>query len=180
MSSQSNSRLHQILTEVAETTFENLAFMFPMSDDGQGPPEQTGWASAKVDFAGQFSGTLFVGVSQGILPALADNMLGTDKGSASVEDQHDALKELANIICGNLLPVIAGTQAVFNVHPPELCEGDAGQLNQCENQTVATSYLTLDEGLARIALIAEDLPEGALTCTGSDCVTFAEGDSGAF
>jgi CheY-specific phosphatase CheX len=64
---------------------------------------------------------------------LAANMLG-QANAPPEEQQHDALGEVANVVCGNLLPRIAGAKEVFQLGPPQLVEwndapgDDAGSL----------------------------------------------------
>ena len=61
-------------------------------------------------------------VTQQTAQELTENMLGLDEGEAEIssDDQADALKETINVICGNLLPAIAGKDAVFDIQPPEI------------------------------------------------------------
>jgi CheY-specific phosphatase CheX len=147
-----HDELNQLLRTVAEETFESLAFMFSMGDESEpGAGAEMAWAG--VRFSGPFSGRLTLAVSQRALPALAGNMLGLDDSEAATPDQqHDGLKELANVVCGNLLPKIAGKQALFEIAAPELLAGEASSGGA---EQAATAYLTLDEGEARIALFVE-------------------------
>jgi CheY-specific phosphatase CheX len=105
------------LFNAAAMTFEELGFMFPISDLDELQLYAQADAAAKVDFEGPFSGTLVVQVCGGILPILTANMLG-DADCPSEQMQQDALGELANIICGNLLPEIAGPEEVFHLRAP--------------------------------------------------------------
>ena len=55
------------------------------------------------------------------LAELTANMVGAeDPSDVPPEQQTDGLKELVNVICGNLLPVLAGAEVVFDVHAPIL------------------------------------------------------------
>ena len=113
-----DTRLNEPLRQVAEETFESLAFMFAMpGDDEFGPDPDAPLAVARVSFHGPFAGELHLGVSRDMLPDLAANMLGMDEQATAPtpEQQADALRELLNVVCGNLLPAIAGAEAVFNV-----------------------------------------------------------------
>ena len=99
--------------------FEDLGFMLPTSELD---PEQAAAAfhsAVSVHFRGPVRGTLLVAISGNILPTLASNMLGEEE-SPSDWQQKDALKELANVICGNLLPQIAGPRAVFDLGEPQI------------------------------------------------------------
>jgi CheY-specific phosphatase CheX len=120
-------RIDPILSRVTEEIFEKLAFMFSYPEEGfeaeidspaAAPPVVT-----EVFFKGPFSGRLVMSLSPRLLPELAGNMLGADDNEATTPDQqYDALKELINVICGNLLPKIAGKQAIFNVNTPKIID----------------------------------------------------------
>ena len=81
-----------------------------------------------------------------MLPGLAANMLGVDEAPGSAE-QADALGELANVLCGNLLPAIAGEQHVFILEAPGP--------GRDEGSPVATTSLTFDSGAVRASLYRE-------------------------
>jgi chemotaxis protein CheY-P-specific phosphatase CheC len=105
------------LRDVAEKTLESMAFLLanPEGDaDAAGPR-----ANVVIGFAGAFNGQLNVTVHKAVLPELAANMLGLEDGASAPEEQQvDALKELTNVLLGNLLPAAAGTAAEFNVGVP--------------------------------------------------------------
>jgi hypothetical protein len=117
-----SEQLNETLAAIAEDTIMSLAFLFLMSEDEAGGAPDGNATIASVDFSGPFSGALFISGPQEMLPELAANMLGFEEGAEppSPEVQNDALQELLNVICGNLLPEIAGAEAVFKVHAPRL------------------------------------------------------------
>ena len=116
-----NNKYDEELYRVAEETFADLAFIMPLDPDEEAPDETGAEIVASVEFAGEFRGILFLSVPAGLLPELSANMLGTDDmEEPPIDKQHDAFVEALNVICGNLLPIIAGTEAVFDVHAPEI------------------------------------------------------------
>jgi CheY-specific phosphatase CheX len=105
--------------------------------------------AAAIAFDGPFSGELVVRASAELLPHLAANMLGLDEPSAaSADQQEDALKELANVICGNLLPALAGREPVFRVGVPRTLTAD----EPAPGQQPAAARLFLDVGRVELAL----------------------------
>jgi hypothetical protein len=74
-----------------------------------------------VEFEGPFSGKLLVKLCGGLLPLIAANMLG-EEDVPSKSLQYDALGEIANVICGNMLPGIAGSKDIFRVRAPKMDE----------------------------------------------------------
>ena len=117
MSDQNN----EILARVATNTLEQLAFLFSFPDDGQVEPDVESAVAARVLFSGPFRGALVITVSAQVLSELTANMLGVDsEDETTTEQRDDALKETINVICGNLLPAVAGRQAVFDIDAPEI------------------------------------------------------------
>ncbi len=109
--------LESRLFQAAALTFEELAFTFT---DAEPNPRQLSApfaAAGMIDFHGPFHGRIVVHLFGSLLPTLAANMLGEEQADDPVL-QEDSLKEITNVICGNLLPLIAGESAVFNLEPP--------------------------------------------------------------
>ncbi|NLF29817.1 MAG: chemotaxis protein CheX [Planctomycetes bacterium] len=156
--------LDDLVRRVAEDTFEALAFMLPMTCDGDAAIDAPA-VTASVRFAGPFAGTLLLTVEQAMLAELAGNMLGAmDPQDLTDEQQADGLKELLNVICGNLLPELAGQEAVFDVLAPELREGASLPGGAAP---LASVRLDLDAGRASLALYAPaDAPVLAAHHTG--------------
>ncbi len=153
-----NEQLDQRLHTVAAETFEMLALMFLMPEEDADGFDQKPTKVVRVDFAGPFNGTLFLAVSESMLPELAGNMLGLlDDGTGpSLEQQHDALKELINVICGNVLPSLAGTEPVFQVCAPELCEtADIPETHNGQEPSGA-ARMFLDAGAATMTLFVDE------------------------
>jgi hypothetical protein len=141
--------IDQELYRTAVQTFEDLAFLLPIPDEGPAPACPLTWVS--VTFRGPFSGRILVGCSEGVLQAVAANMLG-DSDAPSPTQQLDALREVANVLCGNLLPKIAGTQAIFRMEAPALCE----EPPTCtEAQPAACARVCLMEGCAQVSLFLD-------------------------
>lgn len=108
----------QLLAQVTEDTFASMAFLFPGGDDA-GPGDDR--VTLSVAFAGPHRGRLEMSLPKAILNPLAVNMLGLDEGQTPAPDQKaDAVKEVLNVICGNLLPLIDDPKAVYDVSPPVL------------------------------------------------------------
>jgi hypothetical protein len=147
-----NDTLEPILREVAEDTLQSLAFLFPLEPEAE--VDQTGeTAIAKVNYTGPCSGCLLVTVPRSMLPPLTANMLGLPEAQAPAgEEEVDALKELANVICGNLLPAVAGREAVFRISAPEVLEASGPDLDPAHGEPAGTAFVPLEEGWARLQL----------------------------
>lgn len=142
-----NQQLETALWQAAARTFEEFSFLFPNPQTSQcdNPP----YAAAIIHFHGLFEGTLEITASAELLPVLACNMLGTDE-TPTANLQRDALGEIANVVCGNFLPDLAGTQAVFQIEAPQVVTGP----DVVRQQGMPTTRLKLsfDEGESEIRL----------------------------
>jgi CheY-specific phosphatase CheX len=88
-----------------------------------------------------------------MLPTVAANMLGDDDAPAPAQ-QLDALGEIANVICGNLLPHIAAPHAVFQLDAPQLLDTTDMALSQPKGNVVE-AQLGLDHGRVDLRLQVE-------------------------
>ncbi|OQY57703.1 MAG: hypothetical protein B6245_15690 [Desulfobacteraceae bacterium 4572_88] len=139
-------KIKETLYHVAEDVLEKLAFIFSFPEDERESIDYEAAVAVRVSFDGPFSGTLILALSTEALPELAGNMLGLDDvEETTVADQHDALKELINVICGNLLPAISGKQSIFNVDTPEILGKDDSIADHDRHDPIAIAKLDLDE-----------------------------------
>ena len=101
---------------------ENLGFLIPI---GELAADATIVCShvVKVDWFGPdgTNGGVFVCLDRGLAEALAGNLLGRMPGEAVTEPEiEEAAGELANVISGNLLPALYGTDHEFHLQSPFL------------------------------------------------------------
>lgn len=107
-----------ILADVTTRTLEELCFFFPepaLTDEQRDAPAD---AAMSVGFSGPISGRLVVRLCGGMLSELASNMLGDADGDLRM--QRDALAEVTNVVCGNVVPLIGGSAAEFVLGAPQL------------------------------------------------------------
>lgn len=105
------------LGDVTALTLETLCFFYPeaeVTDEQNAAPVD---GDMSVRFEGPFNGRVVVRLCGGMLPLLASNMLGDVDGDLHM--QRDALAEVANVICGNLMPLIGGAKAAFVLRAPQ-------------------------------------------------------------
>lgn len=138
------------LLQAATSTFESLALFCPEPSAPEGVEFMPFAAVVRVAYQGAGVGRLVIGVTAGVLPALADNMLGAGD-APDAQMQRDALGELANVVTGNVLPLVHGPAAVFRLDAP--CAATADQFCATAGETRrAIVRLTMEEGDAFIAL----------------------------
>lgn len=139
------------LFQAATSTFESLALLFPEPCSTEGAEFIPLAAAVNVVYRGAGNGRVVVGVTSGVLPALAENMLGA-AAAPDTQVQRDALGELANVVTGNVLPLINGATAVFRLDAPAPAGDEPFRLLEGE-VLMAFTRLQMDEGEALLALI---------------------------
>ena len=147
-----------ILFRVAEEILGSLAFLFPLitAEERKNDKYVFMWG-ATIAFTGPFSGQLIILISEKILPELVQNMLGLESGTEiSLALQHDALKELLSIVCGNLLPAFAGRQALFNLGVPKIVSPEDYNALVRDKRPTSQATLPLENGEADFTLFIEE------------------------
>jgi CheY-specific phosphatase CheX len=138
------------LYQAAALTFEELCFQFPDEELSEQQHDAPVDAAVQVEFWGPFTGTLILRICGGLLPSIAANMLG-EIDPPSEAEQCDALGEIANIICGNVLPQIAGVQEVFQLSAPKVIESDH-TCNTDPASLMTEIQFSLEKGRAELLL----------------------------
>ena len=150
-----SEKANAVLFQVAAQTLEQLTFFFvekPEDDDFLEPTDEMVTAVAR--FNGPFSGCMGISLALNLLPEVASNMLGTDEGGISDQEQIDAFKEMTNILCGNLLPKIAGPEKVFDIDSPVIFE-KANDFVPEKMELIGEAILAIDETDCKLQLFVE-------------------------
>jgi hypothetical protein len=114
----------------------SLGFLTPIGQcDPPAAPE--GAMVVAVGYTGASTGRVLIAADAGLGGELARNMLGLDH-PASAEDADEAVRELANVLAGNLVPLLVGEGEVA-LDPPESADlaafpGDALVLELLEGR----------------------------------------------
>ncbi|MBI5374354.1 MAG: chemotaxis protein CheX [Candidatus Schekmanbacteria bacterium] len=146
-------KIENILLNAATNAFEQLCFMFSSPDDEDTEKNLRTWVASIVNFSGPFSGKLIVRAHKGLLNVIASNMLGEEASTA--KQQIDALGEVSNVICGSVLPQIAGVAEVFNLEAPKILQNSEPVSPQNGEKMVFVS-MTLDEGRVELQLFIKE------------------------
>jgi len=118
-------KIKETLNEVVCNVLEQTAFMFPEPADLKDGIsfDEYDFNLAKVSFGGDRTGDVYLIVPTEFCSELAANMLGEDiEESDSGGKQNDALKEILNIIAGQLLTSLFGEKKIFSLSTPEVSE----------------------------------------------------------
>jgi len=115
----------ELVAQTFERVLENLAFMFTEVAEEAPPPPQGPLVVARMTFSGPQHGRLELMVPHAMCPDIAANVLGLDPGDELVQAKpYDAVKELLNVTCGQLLTAVLGEEPVFNLSIPEVDNAD--------------------------------------------------------
>lgn len=150
-----NENLKNKLNEIALNTFELTCFMFPLNE---WEIEEANFSSIKADnliqaivhFDGVVKGGLILSAASELVNAIAANMLGVEQ--AKEEEKEGALCEIANIICGNMVPLFAKQDNICYIHPPKILKQDEDITSLFENMQLDQIRILLDEGIAEISV----------------------------
>jgi CheY-specific phosphatase CheX len=156
-----SSWLETRLFRATARTFEDLGFILPTWELSKEQRAIRAGSTVEVCFEGTFSGRLVLTVFGPVLTEIAGNMLGEDPSEISVATAQDTLGELANIICGNVLPAIAGDRETFALHPPAAMR-EIPLLEAPDGGIVGEVQVGVDDGRADVRLyLAGELPAEA-------------------
>jgi CheY-specific phosphatase CheX len=115
MQQQTSATLTTIFSEV----LANLAFMFTDEEQVESSPTET-WLETVISYQGPTRGTLRFRCTTDFSVLLAANLLGIDAQDEEADAKAaDAVKEFMNIVCGQLVTALHGSENVFNLTIPE-------------------------------------------------------------
>lgn len=110
------------LTDALSQALETMAFLdvMPIEEDLPVPDETV---LAKISFKGPKNGTLEILAGLDFAKILAENIGALDE--VDNENAFDAMKELSNVTCGLLLPMVAAESSdVFDMTVPTVKNGN--------------------------------------------------------
>lgn len=117
-------KIDDVLKESAIKTFEDICYMYlepELKDSQKNMPRD---AVSEVTFTGIFNGKLVIESRGDLYTAVAANMLSNDHPSA--QQKKDALGEIANIICGNIVPSIGRQKGSgYKIQSPRTFDKDS-------------------------------------------------------
>lgn len=139
---------------IAYKTFEITCYMFPLDEweiEEQGEIELgQDSVSALVGFDGASEGAMIIRVTPDLMNAIAENMLGMEEADTALKE--GALCEIANIICGNTVPVFAKDDKICYIRPPQIISDHLNPGNKYKKMQKEHLQIYLDEGVAELTI----------------------------
>ena len=140
--------------DIAVKTFEVTCYMFPLEEweleDSTVQPILENGVRSVVGFKGAAQGEMIITPSSELYSAIAANMLGVEEPDES--QKSGALCEIANIICGNTVPMFADTEHICYIEPPRIIEFQDEMPTKPDHAKEEVLELYLDEGKAEIKI----------------------------
>jgi CheY-specific phosphatase CheX len=162
-----NENINEILNSVVCEILEQTAFVFPEPADQEEGINFEGFEYMETTqfYSGDKVGLVKLIVPKEFCKELSENILGEDlEIDKSVGEIADALKEVLNIITGQLLIELYGEEAIFNLTPPQVNELSKEEFfSFIENYEYA---LALSDNYPVITILSL-IPEGEREYTGS-------------
>jgi len=117
-------------------------------DESDGVGEDS--ISALVHFDGAAEGGMQIRVSSELFDAIAENMLGLEEGNQELKE--GALCEIANIICGNTVPIFAKGEEICYIRTPRIAESQQAAEGEFGSMISEKIHVHLDEGVAEVTI----------------------------
>lgn len=120
-----SAREHRdIAIQAFASVMERLAFVFAEPCAGTPPPPPVSPALlVSIGFGGVLAGTIDLAVSRALCVEIAANMLGVDSSDERARERaEDAIREVLNVTCGQILTDLAGERPMFTLTMPRTRE----------------------------------------------------------
>jgi CheY-specific phosphatase CheX len=146
---------------VVEGVLERFAFILAEADADGAPGAEWGkrggeYLHVSITFSGLSEGVVNLMAPDGLCRQLAANVLGGELDEVTGEQAEDALKELANVVCGELIERLFGTDSVFHLTVPTLLRADEGKWRELMADPAALRLVVEDSVLlANLLLVRE-------------------------
>lgn len=138
---------NEIVGKVVKDVLERFAFMFTSDPDDEQKVNWSGeYLQAVIRFSGAAKGSFSMIAPVSLCTELSANVLGIDPEENADALAGDALGELINIICGELVVALFGNETVFDISVPALQQIDFAK---CKNLAAESR---------QIPFLVDDLP----------------------
>jgi CheY-specific phosphatase CheX len=120
---EDRAQLRECIIEVVERILGDGAFVFvdPLEDRNRPDPKQWDAIGVSLSFSGFRRGRAALWAGAAFARVAAANMLGVDEAQVQAGTTGaDALKEILNMVVGNLMTTLFGSDAVFDLAIPQI------------------------------------------------------------
>jgi CheY-specific phosphatase CheX len=142
------TRIEKALEEATVSTFEYICFMYPAPELKDIQKNLKLEAAAEVKYKGNYTGKLLIETRGDLLSAIAGNILSND--FPNPQQKNDALGELANIICGNIVPYLGRGGQGYKIESPHSLNKKELSEKKKQGKPLAKVTLNFNQGRADI------------------------------
>jgi CheY-specific phosphatase CheX len=146
-------QIENVLKESTIITFEDICFIYQVPELKDAQKNMELEAAAEVKYRGDLTGKLLIETRGGLSMAIAANMLSNDVPSA--QQKKDALGEIANIICGNVVPSLGRGKLEYKIESPRSLNKDELLKEEKQGNPLAEITLNFNEGRADIKFFVD-------------------------
>jgi len=148
------TRIENALKEATIKTFEDVCFMYLVPELKDAQKNTVLEAAAEVKYKGDYTGSLIIETRGGLFSAIATNMLSNEIPSS--QQKKDALGEIGNIICGNVVPSL-GRQSGrgYKIESPSFLHKDELLKREGQAKPLAEISLNFNQGRADIKFFVD-------------------------
>ena len=147
-------QIENVLRESTIKTFEDICFIYQVPELKDDQKNLVLEAAAEVKFRGIFKGKLMIETRGGLFSAIASNMLSNEV--PSIQQKKDALGEVANIICGNVVPSLGRSEPEYKIESPISLNTDDLLKENKQEKPLAEVTLNFNQGRADIKLFVNN------------------------
>jgi CheY-specific phosphatase CheX len=147
------SKIEKVLEEASVNTFEDTCFMYQVPELNNVQKNLTLEAAAEVKYRGDYTGSLLIETRGGLFSAIAANILSID--SPSCLQKKDALGEVANIICGNVVTSLGRSKQGYKIESPRSLKKDELLKEKRQGKALAEITMNFNEGRADIKFFVD-------------------------
>jgi CheY-specific phosphatase CheX len=149
-----NTRIENALKEATIRTFEDVCFMYLVPELKDTQKDLALEAAAEVKYKGDYTGKLIIETRGGLFTAIATNMLSNEIPNS--QQKKDALGEIANIICGNVVPSL-GRQGGrgYKIESPKFLHKDELFKEEGQAKPLTEIVLNFNQGRADIKFFVD-------------------------
>lgn len=136
-------KIQETLNSVLADVLEKQAFMFAEPAEGEELETPDGVSfQAAMSFSGPYTGKIVLAAPIEMCREIAANVLGIEPDEEISESSaRDSLKEVLNVLCGNLLTELAGSEPEFDISIPSTGEVDPGNWSELSADPACVHYM---------------------------------------
>jgi hypothetical protein len=147
------SKIEKVLEEASVSTFEDICFMYQVPEVKDIQENLKIEAAAEVKYRGDYTGSLLIETRGGLFSAIAANILSINNPTSL--QKRDALGEVANIICGNVVTSLGRSKRGYKIESPRSLKKDELLQGKRQGKPLVEITMNFNEGRADIKFFVD-------------------------